>query len=83
MRRQKLDEQVHIVVHNVQHNNGQNNIEVSHDSNDSMYKHRNNMVADDGTTKEENREEQECDDNRMEGQPAVVNKVDDTDIGEV
>ena len=77
-----MNEQIHIVVHTEQQNNGLNNIKVSYENNDIMYVNRHEMIIDDDTTKGNNKKE-ECDDKRKEGEPTVVDEVDGTDIGEV
>ena len=78
-----MDEQVIAIQHNVQHNNIQNDIiDVSNESNQSMYNNRNEIATDNGITIR-NIDEKERVDVRKEGETAIDAEMDDTDIGQV
>ena len=73
------------VQHNVQRNSIQNDIidhDVLHESNESMYNNINEKEMDNGITITNN-DQQECDDNRKEGETIIVSRMNDTDIGKV
>ena len=87
IRRQKLIvEQISVAQRNdnEKHNNMQHNVNVSHESNDSMYMEGHGNVDDHGTTTTKvDNDLKECDNKRKEGEPAFVCEVDDTDVGDV
>ena len=69
---------------NGHHNNMQHNADVSQEINNSIYMDGLEIVDDyDATTTKVDNDQKECDDRRKEGEPPIICKVDDTDVGDV